>query len=385
MAVAQPTIAAAQAHAAQTNPRRGIRWGAIAVNLVLALICLLWTIPTLGLLTSSFRTRDDILNTGWWTIVPHQEWVTASQVQLQTGLPLDVSGNTPVTVNGQTVTDNQLRAGVTLPNGQRVQWANRRARLVNVQAQQLVSNASFTLANYQHVLSTGQYTTVTADGSQITEQGGDVGGAFITTIVVVIPATVIPILMAAFAAYAFAWMRFKGRRIMFGIVVALLVVPLQVALIPILQDYNGIHINGSFLAIWLAHTGFGLPLATYLLYNYISQLPRDLFESAFIDGASPFTMFTRLVLPLSTPALASFAIFQFLWVWNDYLVALIFLGATPGKEVLTMRLADIVGTRGQDWHLLTAGAFISMLVPLIVFFSLQRFFVRGLLAGSVKG
>ncbi len=276
-------------------------------------------------------------------------------------------------------------AGYTLPNGQRVQWSDRRSRLVDVQTQQVVSNANFTLNNYQNVLSSGQYTYTTPDGSTITEQGGDVGGAFVTTIVVVIPATVIPILMAAFAAHAFAWMRFPGRRVMFGIVVALLVVPLQVALIPILQDYNAIHINGTFLAIWLAHTGFGLPLATYLLYNYISQLPRDLFESAYIDGASPFTVFTRLVLPLSTPALASFTIFQFLWVWNDYLVALIFLGATPGKEVLTMRLADIVGTRGQDWHLLTAGAFISMLIPLIVFFSLQRFFVRGLLAGSVKG
>jgi alpha-glucoside transport system permease protein len=384
MAVAQPTISTTQARVATATPRRRIRWGNVVVNLALLVICLLWTIPTLGLLISSFRTRDDILTTGWWTIAPHQEWVTASQVQLQAGLPLP-AGNTAVTVNGFSVTDDQLRAGYTLPNGQRVQWANRRSRLVNVQAQQLMSNANFTLANYQHVLSSGQYTTTTADGSQITEQGGDVGGAFITTIVVVIPATVIPILMAAFAAHAFAWMRFPGRRVMFGIVVALLVVPLQVALIPILQDYNSIHINGTFLAIWLAHTGFGLPLATYLLYNYISQLPRDLFESAFIDGASPFTVFTRLVLPLSTPALASFTIFQFLWVWNDYLVALIFLGATPGKEVLTMRLADIVGTRGQDWHLLTAGAFISMLIPLIVFFSLQRFFVRGLLAGSVKG
>src|SRR3954454_6699453 len=180
-------------------------------------------------------------------------------------------------------------------------------------------------------------------------------------------------------------MRFPGRNLMFALVVALLVVPLQVALIPILQYYNFLHINGTFLAIWLAHTGFGLPLATYLLYNYISQLPRDIFESAFIDGASPFTVFTRLVLPLSVPALASFSIFQFVWVWNDYLVALIFLGSVPGKQVLTMRLADIVGSRGQDWHLLTAGAFISMLIPLIVFFALQRYFVRGLLAGSVKG
>jgi alpha-glucoside transport system permease protein len=202
---------------------------------------------------------------------------------------------------------------------------------------------------------------------------------------VAVPATVIPILIAAFAAYGFAWMRVPGRRLVFILVVALLVVPLQIALVPILRDYVRLNMNGTFLAIWLAHTGFGLPLATYLLFNYISTLPRDILESAFIDGASHFTIFTRLILPLSVPALASFAIFQFLWTWNDYLVALIFIGAKPDVQVLTMRLAEMVGSRGNDWHLLTAGAFVSMILPLIVFFSLQRFFVRGLLAGSVKG
>lgn len=161
--------------------------------------------------------------------------------------------------------------------------------------------------------------------------------------------------------------------------------PLQNALVPILRDYVSLDLNGTFLAVWLAHTGFGLPLATYLLYNYISGLPRDILESAFMDGASHFTIFTRLILPLSVPALASFAIFQFLWVWNDYLVALVFIGSKPEVQVLTMRLASIIGSRGADWHLLTAGAFVSMLLPLIVFFSLQRYFVRGLLAGSVKG
>jgi alpha-glucoside transport system permease protein len=341
----------------------------------------MWTVPTLGLLVSSFRTREDIGNTGWWTVVPHQDWVTASQVQLQTGIALDQ----PLQVAGNTVTDAQLIAGYTLPNGQQVKWANRRARLVNVQEKQVVANANFSLDNYQNVLAGGQYQFTAPDGTVKTEQGADMSSAFISTLTVAIPATLIPILIAAFAAHAFAWMRFPGRRVFFGIMVALLVVPLQVALIPILRDYTSLQINGTFLAIWLAHTGSGLPLATYLLFNYISQLPRDLFEAAFIDGASPFTVFTRLVLPLSVPALASFAIFQFLWVWNDYLVALIFLGSQPGRQVLTMRLADIVGSRGQDWHLLTAGAFLSMIIPLIVFFSLQRFFVRGLLAGSVKG
>jgi alpha-glucoside transport system permease protein len=198
-----------------------------------------------------------------------------------------------------------------------------------------------------------------------------------------IPATLIPILIAAFAAYAFAWMDFPGRKPLFILVVALLVVPLQIALIPILQDYTRLDLNGSFLGMWLAHTGFGLPLAVYLLFNYISQLPRDIFESAFLDGATPFKIFVRLVLPLSMPALASFAIFQFLWVWNDYLVALIFLG--DKNRVVTSALAAMVGEKGQDWHLLTSGAFLSMILPLTVFFALQRFFVRGLMAGSVKG
>jgi alpha-glucoside transport system permease protein len=211
------------------------------------------------------------------------------------------------------------------------------------------------------------------------------GNAFLNSLIVAVPSTVIPILIAAFAAYGFAWMNFPGRKLLFIVVVALLVVPLQIALVPILRDYVALELNGTFLAVWLAHTGFGLPLATYLLYNYISQLPRDILESAFIDGASHFTIFTQLIIPLSVPALASFAIFQFLWVWNDYLVALIFVGARPDVQVMTQRLAEIVGSRGSDWHLLTAGAFISMLLPLTVFFALQRFFVRGLLSGSVKG
>jgi alpha-glucoside transport system permease protein len=196
---------------------------------------------------------------------------------------------------------------------------------------------------------------------------------------------VIPILIAAFAAYGFAWMQFPGRRVMFITVVALLVVPLQIALIPVLKAYLAIDLNGTFLSIWLAHAGFGLALATYLLYNYISQLPKDLIESASLDGASHFTIFIRLILPLSVPALASFAIFQFLWVWNDLLVATTFLGTNQDVAVMTQRLVSITGSRGQDWQLLTAGAFVSMIVPVAVFLGLQRYFVRGLLAGSVKG
>lgn len=214
---------------------------------------------------------------------------------------------------------------------------------------------------------------------------GGMFDALINSLIVTIPATVIPITLAAFAAYGFAWIKFKGRSLMFGVLVGLLVVPLQLSLVPLLKLYQATDLTGSFLGIWLAHTGFGLPLAVFLLYNYISQLPKDIFESAYIDGATPFTAFTRLVLPLSVPALASFAIFQFLWVWNDFLVALVFLGTSSDVAVLTIELASIVGSRGEAFHLLTAAAFVSMLLPLIVFLSLQRYFVRGLLSGSVKG
>jgi len=223
------------------------------------------------------------------------------------------------------------------------------------------------------------------------------GNAFLNSLAVTIPATVIPITIAAFAAYAFSWMEFRGRQLMFISVVALLVVPLQMALIPILRLYTGgghflgitifpdLDLNGTYMAVWLAHTGFGLPLAVYLLRNYIGSLPSSLIESAKIDGASHFEIFTRLIVPLSVPALASFAIFQFLWVWNDFLVALVFLGGTPDVRVLTQSLAELNGSRGEAWHLLTAGAFITMVLPMSVFFALQRFFVRGLTAGSVKG
>jgi alpha-glucoside transport system permease protein len=274
----------------------------LPLRLSVIVICLLWTLPTAGLLVTSFRNPVLITQTGWW--------------------------------------DGLLHA--FQPN----QW---------------------TLQNYASVLG-----------------GENLGNAFLNSLIVTIPATVIPITIAAFAAYAFAWIPFRGRGPLFIIVVALLVVPLQMALIPILKIYSGASLYGTFLGIWLAHTAFGLPLAIFLLYNFMSQLPRDLFESASIDGASAFQTFIRLVLPLSVPALGAFAIFQFLWVWNDLLVALVFLG--PGKDVQVMPTAlyNMIGPRGGSWHLLTAGAFLTMLVPLGVFLALQRAFVRGILAGSVK-
>ncbi len=215
-------------------------------------------------------------------------------------------------------------------------------------------------------------------------QSQGMGQAFLNSLTIAIPATVIPIAIATFAAYAFAWMKFPARQTLFIIVVCLLVIPLQTTLIPILRAYRDLGLSSSFLGVWLAHTGYGLPLGIYLLRNYIGALPRELIEAAKVDGASHLKIFTRLIVPLSMPAIASFAVFQFLWVWNDLLVALIYLGGTPDVAPLTIQLSNLIGSRGQDWHLLTAGAFITMSVPLIVFFGLQRYFVRGILAGSVK-
>lgn len=275
------------------------RW---AVKLAIIIIVLIWIVPTLGVLISSFRPASLVNLNGWWTVF----------------------------------TD--------------------------------FANNEWTFENYTTVLSSEGF-----------------GNAFLNSLSVSIPATVIPITIAAFAAYAFAWMDFPGRQWIFVVVVGLLVIPLQMSLIPLLKLYVSVDLVGTFPAVWLAHTGFGLPLAIYLLRNYIGSLPSSMMESARIDGATHFEIFTKLVVPLSVPVLASFAIFQFLWVWNDLLVALVFLGGEQGVRVVTLALNDLNGSRGQAWHLLTAGAFITMALPLFVFLTLQRYFVRGLTAGSVKG
>ncbi len=226
----------------------------------------------------------------------------------------------------------------------------------------------FTLDNYRQVLTTN-----------------NMGPSFINSLFITIPSTVIPIMIAAFAAYAFAWMEFPGRQVLFVVVVGLLVVPLQMTLIPVLRIYTSLGVTGTFLGVWLAHAGYGLPFSIYLLRNFFGGLPRDMFESAYLDGATPFTAFFQLALPTSVPALASLAIFQFMWVWNDLLVALIYLGGAPSVAPMTLTIANLTGSLGQGWQLLTAAAFLSMMLPLVVFFSMQRYFVRGILAGSVKG
>ena len=226
----------------------------------------------------------------------------------------------------------------------------------------------FTFENYERVLTTNNMAT-----------------SFLNSLTIAIPATFIPIAVAAFAAYAFAWMSFPLRNTLFLLIVGLIVVPLQVTLVPVLQSYQNLGLTGTFVAVWLAHTGYGLPFAIYLLRNFFGALPKDLFEAAAIDGAGMLTTFFRLVLPLSVPALASLTIFQFLWVWNDLLVSLIFLGGTPDVAPMPVTVSNLVNSLGQDWQRLTAAALLSSALPLAVFLALQRYFVRGILAGSVKG
>jgi len=350
-------------------------------NFILIVICVIWLIPILGILITSFRPSEDIFRSGWWQVFPHKENVEVERIVLPESVDLDGEFE----ILGKTATFDEFRNTVKLDDGRLITWyGNKRTRTAIISENRWVGFATnLTLKNYSDVIGGKTITYKDGQGQTITRTGNNLGGAFLNSLAVTIPGTIIPILIAAFAAFGFAWLEFPGRNIVFTIIVALLVVPLQIALVPVLKDYVNMGLNGTFLGIWLAHSGFGLPLATYLLFNYIGTIPRELLESAYIDGASNFTIFTKLILPLSVPALASFAIFQFLWLWNDYLVALVFLGEK--NQTVTIAVARLVGEKGQDWHLMTSAAFVSMILPLIVFLGLQRYFVRGMMAGSVKG
>ncbi len=281
------------------NPAKA-GWG---TKIFLTVLCVLWMVPIIGTLVTSFRPLDDANGTGWWEVFTH-----------------------PGQNLGNLTFDNYTRA-----------WEN-----------------------------------------------SNMGNAFINSLAIALPATFIPILIAAFAAYAFTFMEFWGRDVLFLTIVSLLVVPNYVAFVPMLKIYANLGMNGTFPAVWLAHIGFGMSLAIYILRNYMATLPKTVIESAKIDGASHFQTFFRLILPMSVPALASFAIFQFLWVWNDLLVALVFIG--PGRnEPVTVALAGLRTSVGQGWELTTAGGFIVIILPVIVFLAMQRFFVRGMTAGAVKG
>ncbi|MEN6363859.1 MAG: hypothetical protein ABFC81_02145, partial [Rectinema sp.] len=251
--------------------------GRIILNIVLVLIVLAWTVPTLGVLVTSFRDSRDIFSSGWWTIFPHKAWSKIGEIQVEEGISLDDQ----IVLDGKSATFAEWREGIETSKGRRLKWyGNKRTRMVEVFERKWVGfSANLTLENYKNVLAAGEITFKDAEGKEISRMGQNFVDAVLNSLAVTIPSTVIPILIAAFAAYAFAWMEFPGRKSLFVVVVALLVVPLQIALIPVLRDYTRLNLNGSFLGMWLAHTGFGLPLAIYLLFNYISQLPRDIFES----------------------------------------------------------------------------------------------------------
>ena len=382
----------------------------IPTHVILISTILIWVIPTIGLLITSLRPVQDINQSGWWTIfnpphgaVEYSQFCGACHGADGKKIPAaDLSDPAVVEKFPRSIQllaslrkeiNGQPHMGSTpLPDSQ--QAADIAVYLKGLAG--IVTQSKFTLNNYIDAIvgyrGTNNYVGDCEAGNQPPDihcNAGDVlnprgmGRAFVNSLLVTIPATFLPIIFAAFAGYAFAWLDFKGRFVLFAILVGLQVVPLQMTLVPISRLYAQLGLNGTFLGVWLFHTGFGMPYAIYLMRNFLGSLPRDLFESAYLDGASHWTAFWRLVIPLAMPAIASLAIFQFLWVWNDLLVALVFLGGTT--PVMTYQISNMVTSLGAGWHLLTAAAFLSMVLPMIVFFALQRYFVRGMLAGAVKG
>jgi alpha-glucoside transport system permease protein len=370
-----------------------------AVNISVLALVLLWLFPTVGLLVSSFRTADQIATSGWWKALfpseqnlvlraenPERNRVLKNGVYVVEGRLF--AGGSSVAISAWGITSRDVGAYAT---GETADMGDGETMIVEADgafvwtgnAEQLSGRGQriFVTATTPPEFTTDNYNTVLYSGSTT----DSMAKAFFNTMTVTLPATIIPIAFAAFAAYALAWMDFPGRGILIAFIVGLLVVPLQLALIPLLKLHLDIGIGKGYLGTWLAHTGFGLPLAIYLLRNYMVGLPRDIIENAKVDGATDFQIFTKIILPLSFPALASFSIFQFLWVWNDLLVAKVFLiDATGETTVMTQQIVELLGTRGGNWEILATAAFVSISVPLLVFFSMQRYLVRGLLAGSVK-
>ena len=387
----------------------------IPTHFALIFLCLIWLVPTLGLLVTSFRPQQAANESGWWTVFSGGAALGAGSAEYQQFCE-ECHG-----------ADGQAIAEADLTNPEVTGPYMRSARLLGLLREEIdgephmgdlplpslneaaaITEAltelagaeqaeTFTINNYVDALvgyrQRGTYLDACEDGTAATYgfrcnisdvlNPRGMGRAFVNSMLVTIPATILPLLFAAFAGYAFSWLDFPGRLWLFALLVGLQVVPLQMTLVPISRIYAQLGLNGTFLGVWLFHTGFGMPYAIYLMRNFLGGLPRDLFESAYLDGASHWTAFRKLALPLAAPALASLGIFQFLWVWNDLLVALVFLGGR--RPVLTYQISNMVTSLGAGWHLLTAAAFISFLLPLLVFFSLQRYFVRGMLAGSVKG
>lgn len=380
----------------------------LPTHVIVILTMLIWIVPTLGLLITSLRPPEAVGNTGWWTVFKPQNAsgpyaAYCAECHGADGKALPQADLTNPELIAKYPRSLQLLAMLRKDiNGQPHMGDNplpgpqEAADIASYLRQGDVAASSFTFNNYIDALvgyrGRSTYTVDCAAGTQppdikcnlsdILNPRG-MGRAFINSLLVTLPATFLPILFAAFAGYAFAWLDFKGRFLLFALLVGLQVVPLQMTLVPISRFYAQVGLNGTFIGVWLFHTGFGMPYAIYLMRNFLGTLPRDLFESAYLDGASHWTAFRQLVIPLSMPAIASLGIFQFLWVWNDLLVSLVFLGGT--RPVMTYQISNMVTSLGSGWQVLTAAAFLSMLLPMIVFFSLQRYFVRGMLAGAVKG
>jgi alpha-glucoside transport system permease protein len=382
----------------------------VPTHAIVIITMIIWVVPTLGLLITSLRPVQAINSTGWWTAfstppgaAAYQKYCAACHGADGKAIPQadltnqDVISKVPrstqlLAVLGEQINGQPHMSNTPIPTAQEA--ANIATYLRGISGSG--STARFTTSNYVDSLvgyrgrntyagdckTNAQALDLNCNASDLLNPRG-MGRAFINSLLVTIPATILPILFAAFAGYAFAWLHFKGRFVLFAVLVGLQVVPLQMTLVPISRLYAQLGLNGTFLGVWLFHTGFGLPYAIYLMRNFLGALPSDLFEAAYIDGASHWTVFRRLVIPLAMPAIASLGIFQFLWVWNDLLVALVFLGGTT--PVMTYQISNMVTSLGAGWQLLTASAFLSMVLPMVVFFSLQRYFVRGMLAGAVKG
>jgi alpha-glucoside transport system permease protein len=382
----------------------------LPTHVIILLTMAIWVVPTLGLLITSLRPPAAVRSSGWWTISSpapgaeeYLQYCDSCHGADGTALPAadlsnpDLVRQYPRSLQllaalRQDINGQPHMGDISLPSPQEA--ANITVYLRHISG--IEAPATLTLNNYVDALvgyrGQNTYRADCAAGTQPPDLRcnlGDIlnprgmGRAFINSLLVTLPATFLPILFAAFAGYAFAWLDFKGRFLLFALLVGLQVVPLQMTLVPISRFYAQVGLNGTFLGVWLFHTGFGMPYAIYLMRNFLGTLPRDLFESAYLDGASHWTAFRQLVIPLAMPAIASLGIFQFLWVWNDLLVALVFLGGTT--PVMTYQISNMVTSLGSGWQVLTAAAFLSMLLPMIVFFSLQRYFVRGMLAGAVKG